>query len=276
MKAFFERVKEQKRGSIGWLVLWLLGCAAFWMIGRPQLAGLMEEMSYHGKKVADTIVMGFVFVFATQMFMYRYMSIFPMWVSEQKRNAGAETGDGTDLYKFVQVHSFDAGQYCKLMCRSLIPVQVITAAGFIIYALCGRQSFWVTTVGVATVVLMPPVVAFGLYLLLRRGHAMQKVPAIANAIGTTAAFFACAMAVFKTSEYVCKCLGVITKEYIINPTGFETGDMAVTAGVLLMLLAVTFVCRNWWESLGRRLLIVLRLVLAIAAIGCSALSYLWR
>ena len=56
MKAFFERVKEQKRGSIGWLVLWLLGCAAFWMIGRPQLAGLMEEMSYHGKKVADTII----------------------------------------------------------------------------------------------------------------------------------------------------------------------------------------------------------------------------
>ena len=82
MREFYEAVKRQKRGRIGWILCWICGCMWGAFVGRWGSYYAKYPQMSRGAKLLDCIAVGLSFFCAACWLFETFNSLFPYHVSE--------------------------------------------------------------------------------------------------------------------------------------------------------------------------------------------------
>lgn len=267
MKEFYEAVRRQKRGNIGWILCWLTGCLWGLFAGRWGSYFTRFPQASRGARAVDCIFTGLCFFCAACWFFETFNSLFPSCVSDRNRKKGVEEGSEKMFWDVMRAHSFDWRAYLRYPAVRLLVMVAVTAGLFLGYGLLGWQGPKTAIICVAGM-LLASVAALALtvlrYILRGGSEALFGFGSFVMALMRgLLVFFACMLSVI----WVLKRLQLIPQGYQPGPRDWSVSNFPVIGFCFLFVVLLTFF-GDWFEgSLERRGRIAIRLLLTVAALA---------
>ena len=266
MREFYEAVKQQKRGRIGWILCWICGCMWGAFVGRwGSYYAAYPQMS-RGAKLLDCIAVGLSFFCAACWLFETFNSLFPYHVSEENEKKGIERGCEKRFWIMMRTHSFDWRTYLRYPALRLLALDAATTGLFLLYGILGWQGPETVAICIAEVFLASALALVLTIRLYARGVS-GVLYGIGDIIISVLRSWLILFSWMLAGVWVLKRFHMLPQNYLILNIHSTADDCPVVALVLLLTVAITFI-GDWYEGmlLSKRSRFVVRVVLTAIAL----------
>ena len=264
MREFYEAVKRQKRGRIGWILCWICGCMWGAFVGRWGSYYAKYPQMSRGAKLLDCIAVGLSFFCAACWLFETFNSLFPYHVSEANEKKGIERGCEKRFWIMMRTHSFDWRTYLRYPALRLLALDAATTGLFLMYGILGWQGPETVAICIAEVFLAS-VLALVLTIRLYARGVSGVLYGIGDIIINVLRDCLILISWMLAGVWVLKRFHMLPQNYLIGNIHSTADDCPVVALVLLLTVAITFI-GDWYEGmLSKRSRFVVRVVLTAIA-----------